>query len=279
MKKSLTLIFCATLITALASAAVDIAPFGVSADMQFRSAYQSRMRVSEDRPVAVMDVRVYADVGPAGKIGLMNWSRSSFTDRKSDVHRRAFSEVDYGVYWRYDLEVADDFTLSSELMHWWITQPQNIEPHCGKSNRSTYEFWYELAFRNPYVTPSLFIRRGWINASWVYFRYGAYKPFKVHDFGDAASPKPLVLSPGFFVETADNGVFESRFGKKESGRYHTGIGSCIAQVSLKWKASDNLTLHALVQQFGLVSSDARERVHGNNHRDYTMFRIGMNLSF
>jgi hypothetical protein len=35
----------------------------------------------------------------------------------------------------------------------------------------------------------------------------------------------------------------------------------------------------MLQQFDLVSSDARAGVHGDHHRDYTMFRLGMNLAF
>ena len=279
MKKSRISVLSVCLLAVSLSEAADIAPFGVDADAQFRSAYHSRMRVSEDHPVAVLDVRVHADAGPFGRFGVMNWNRSSLCNRKSDVYRRAFNEVDYAAFWHYDVELSEDYTLSNEFMNWWITQPQNIDPYRGKSDNSTYELWYVGSFKNPYLVPSLLVRRGWINRSWVYFQYGVSKPFKVCDFGDAASPRPLEVTPGFFVETGDNGLFESRFGKKESGNYHTGIGTCIAQVSVKWKASGNLSFYALLQQFGVVSSDAREGVHGNCRRDFTMFRFGAHLSF
>ena len=95
--EKLTLLMC--LSVSIPAAAVDISPFGVTADMQFRSAYHSRMRVSEDRPVGVLDVRIHSDAGPLGKVGVMNWSRSSLCNRKSDVHRRAFNEVDYAAFW------------------------------------------------------------------------------------------------------------------------------------------------------------------------------------
>ena len=279
MRKCHILILPICLLASLPSSAVDISPFGIDADAQFRSAYHSRMRVSEDRPVGVLDVRAHVEVGPLGRVGVMNWNRSSLCNRKSDVHRRAFNEVDYAAFWHYDVEMTEDFTLSNEFMHWWITQPQNIEPYHGKSDRSTYELWYVGSLKNPYLVPSLLVRRGWNNASWVYFQYGVSKPFKVCDFGDAGSPRPLELTPGVFAETGDNGLFESRFGKKESGKYHTGIGTCIAQVSMKWKVSENLSFHAMLQQFGVVSSDARDGVHGNYRRDLTMFRVGAHLSF
>jgi len=48
---------------------------------------------------------------------------------------------------------------------------------------------------------------------------------------------------------------------------------------VKWNATEYLSLYAMLQQFGLVSSDARAGVHGDYHRDYTMFRLGMNLAF
>ena len=267
------------LATVSAIAEVDISPFGVSADLQFRSAYHSRMRVSEDRPVAVTDVRMNVDIGPFGKIGALNWNRSSLCNRKDNVHRRAFNEVDFAAFWHYDLELSEDVKLSNEFMNWWITIPQNIEPHCGKSDNSSYELWYVGLLKNPYLVPSLLVRRGWLTKSWVYFQYGVSKPFEVCDFGDAKSPRPLEITPGFFVETGSNGLFESRFGKKESGNYHTGIGTCIAQVTMKWMATENLTFHAMLQQFGVVSSDARDGIHGNYRRDLTMFRLGMKLSF
>ena len=275
--KAFTFFLC--LLSVLRITAADLSPLGFDADMQFRSAYHSRMRVSEDRPIATLDVRMHLDVGPFGRVGIMNWNRSSLCNRKSDVHRRAFNEVDYAAFWHYDLELSENFVLSSEVMNWWITQPQNIEPYRGKSDRSTYELWYVGSFKNPYLVPSLLVRRGWNNSSWVYFQYGVSKSFRICDFGDAGSPRPLEITPGFFVETGDNGLFESRFGKKGSGNYHTGIGSCIAQIAMKWKATENLTFHAMLQQFDLVSSDARDGVHGNYRRDFTMFRIGMKFSF
>jgi hypothetical protein len=105
------------------------------------------------------------------------------------------------------------------------------------------------------------------------------KALEICDFGSPGEPRPLVVTPGFFVETGDSGLFESRFGKKESGSYHSGIGSCIAQLTLKWQAAEHLSVYAMLQQFDLVSSDARAGVHGDHHRDYTMFRLGMNLAF
>jgi hypothetical protein len=257
-----------------------LSPFGVEADFQIRSAYHSRMRVSEDRPIAATEVRLNADVGPLGEVGVMNWNCSSLCNRYADVHRRAFCEVDYAVFWKYDLSLSDGVTLSSEFMHWWITLPQNIEPYKGKEDRSLYELWYVGALKNPYLVPSVLIRRGWVNANWVYFRYGVSRSFTVFDFGTEASPRPLTVTPGFFVETGSQALYEARFGKKSSGRrYHTGIGSCLAQVSVDWHATENVSFMARVEQFDLVSNDARDGVHGRQRRDYTMFRLGVRFVF
>ena len=234
------------------------------------------MRVSNDRPVVAMDVRMHGDIGPFGKVGVMHWNYSALCNRRSHVHRRAFVEVDYAAFWHYDLEIAEGFLLSSEFMHWWLTRPQYIEPYRGPNDNSSYELWYVGSLKNPYVEPSVRIRRAWLNANWLYFQYGLSKPFKI---GGSGTSRPLEISPGFFVETGNNSLFESRFGKKESGRYHTGIGTCIAQISVKWKATENLSFNASLQQFGVVSSDARDGVHGNYRRDFTMCRMGMNLAF
>lgn len=275
--KTLSVILAAVL--ALPCAGFDLSPFGASLDLQTRSAYHSRMRVVEDRPVQVVDFRLYADVGALGRFGVLNWNYSSLCNRCSDIHRRAFNEVDFAAFWRYDMELTEGFTLCSEVMSWWITLPQNIEPYRGKSDNSLYELWYVASLENPYLVPSLLIRRGWLTESWVYFKYGVSKPFEICDFGDASAPRPLTLTPGFFVETGSNGLFEMRFGKKASGTYHTGIGSCIAQVSLDYRLSDHVSLSALLQQFGVVSSDARDGVHGNHRRDFTMFRVGARFVF
>lgn len=275
--KVINCLACMTLLSA--SGAVDISPFGVDVDLGVRSAYHSRMRVSNDRPVFVQDIRMHADAGAFGKFGVLHWGYSSLCNRRSHVHRRAFNEVDFAAFWKRDIELTEDFTLANEFMHWWITLPQNIEPYKGDADNSTYELWYVGSLKNPYLVPSVLVRRGWINKSWVYFRYGVSRAFEICDFGSPDEPRPLVVTPGFFVETGDSGLFESRFGKKESGSYHSGIGSCIAQVALKWQAAEHFSIYAMLQQFDLVSSDARAGVHGDHHRDYTMFRLGMNLAF
>ena len=279
MKARTASVFASCLMAACAVFSADVLLVGVEADFDVRSAYHSRMRVSEDRPVAATGVRLHADTGRFGKFGVLHWNYSSLCNRRADVHRRAFVEADFSAFWRYGIELSEKFMLSNEFMSWWMTLPQNIDPYRGKSDNTTYELWYVGSLKNPYLVPSILVRRGWLNKSWVYFRYGVSKPFELCDFGDGKSPRPLTLTPGFFVETGDNGVFESRFGKKESGRYHTGIGSCIAQVSLDWKVSECLSLFAMLQQFDLVSSDARDGVHGNYRRDFTMCRFGMKLSF
>jgi hypothetical protein len=279
MKRICLFIVTSSLMAVCTAVGDDTCPIGVDADVQFRSAYHSRMRVSEDRPVVAVDLRVHTEVGPFGRIGAMNWNRSSLCNRTSYMRRRAFNEVDFAAFWHYDVKIAEGYTLSNELMHWWITIPQNIDPYRGKKDNSTYEFWYIGSFKNPYIVPSLLVRRGWWTKSWVYFQYGLSKPLTIYDFGDAKSPRPLVLTPGFFVETGSNGLFESRFGKKESGNYHTGIGTCIAQLALKWTATENLSLHATLQQYDIVSSDARDGAGGIYRRDLTMFRLGMHLSF
>ena len=259
--------------------AIENTPIKITTDFSIRSAYQSRMRVSEDRPVGVMDLTITADAKKFGTFGVKHWNYSALCNRNTYKHRRAFNEVDFSAFWRRDIELFEDFTLSNQFMNWWITIPNNIEPYKGKQNNSSYELWYVGALKNPYLIPSILIRRGWIHASWVYFQYGVSKPFELCDLGNAESPSPVTVTPGFFVETGDSGLFESRFGKKESGSYHSGIGSCIAQVSLDWKVAEWFSMYAMLQQFGLVSSDARAGVHGNQHRDYTMFRIGMKFTF
>ena len=83
MKRSVALAIAVGVAAVSAVAGVDVAPFGVNADLQFRSAYHSRMRVAEDRPVAVVDVRMHADVGPFGRVGVMHWNYSSLCNRRS----------------------------------------------------------------------------------------------------------------------------------------------------------------------------------------------------
>lgn len=280
MKRVCVGLACCVSVLAWADGEEAACPFRATAEWQVRTAYHSRMRVSEDRPVGTMDVRVEADVGPLGRMGLLHWNYSSFCNRNDKIHRRAFSEVDYGAFWGYDVNVTETVAFSSEFIHWWITQPHNIDPYRGRADSALYELWYVGSLTNPYLVPSLLVRRRWVTDNWVYFRYGVSRSFELCDLGDAAQPRPLTVTPGIFVETGCNSLYEARFGKKGGGRrYHTGIGACFAQVMMEWRVAEHVALTARLEQFDLVSSEARANVHGNHRRDFTMFRLGLKVLF
>ena len=66
-------------------------------------------------------------------------------------------------------------------------------------------------------------------------------------------------------------------------RHHSGPMSVNLLLDLSWKASDNLSFYANVQQYDLVSESARDNVRARNvregRRDLTIFAAGLRVRF
>ena len=79
-----------------------VSAFSLQLQPDVRSAYLSRGKVIEDRPVASILARGSIDLGEWGSPGVQSWDLSSLGNRRTDVHRRAFNETDLGVFWHYN---------------------------------------------------------------------------------------------------------------------------------------------------------------------------------
>lgn len=280
-----TLIILSTLLltsslSAIRAEGVDISPFSISALPEVRTAYQSRGRIIENRPVSTFLGRAAYEVGPFGKIGLWNWDVSSLGNKRRDVHQRPFNEVDMGIFYHYDWAFDDegDWTLTNDLLKDWITlNGYRPEYRARKADATISEWRFEQSLKNPYVAPYYLFRRGIQPNDWFYTQIGARKPI--------ALPWNLTFTPIFYVETGNEYHFERRYGKRVDGgrHYHSGAQSTNLKFELAWKMSDNVSFLATLHQFDIVSEDARDAVKAKQtaeaRRDLTIFSIGLRARF
>lgn len=259
---------------------VDLSPFSALIQSDARTAYQSRGRIVENRPVSTVLGRAACEVGPLGRIGLWNWDVSSLGNSRRDVHQRPFNEVDLGVFWHYDWSIDEEgaWTLSNDLLKDWITlDGYRPEYRARKVDATINEWRFEQSLANPYVTPYYLLRRGIHPNEWFYTQIGARRPI--------ALPWNLVFTPIFYVETGNEYHFERRYGRRVDGgrHYHGGAQAVNLKLELSWKASGSLAVFANVHQFDIVSEDARDAVKakttGEARRDLTIFSIGLRARF
>ncbi len=284
MKKDIRPWFCAvSVVLASAVAAgtngVDLADVDLSLRYvpEARTAYISRARVCEDRPVMTQLVRVDGGLGPYGRAGLWHWDVSGLGNRRENLFRRSFHEVDWGFFYRYDWKINDDWTLTSDVMKDWLTFPGARGRLRGRSDATIHEYRLYEALKNPYLTPWCLIRRGTHPNDWTYYRVGAQHGFPLAD--------SLTLTPIFYAELGDERHFRRRYGPNVSGRsYHSGAQALVAQFELAWKVSDWISFTVSVTQFGLVSEDVRASImengsRGQRRRDLTVFGVGAVVKF
>ena len=255
----------------------SLKPFSLVVTPDVRTAYITRGKVVEDRPFQSTRIRGDVELGPFGKIGCWNWSRNSLSGHRQNATRRAFTEVDYAVFWHYDLKLAEDWRISSELSRAWITFPGfHGAAQQAKRDATMLEYRSEQALVNPYLTPFWLMRRSVHPTDWMYIRTGVRRRF--------ALTESLALVPCFFTETGNEIFFEQRYGSRGDGlRYHRGIMSVNGELTLEWRINSHITSFASLQQFDVVSEYVRRAVSGRSHpkgrRDLTYGTVGLRLSF
>ena len=249
---------------------VALSLLSVSFDAGVRTAYMSRGKVVEDRPVEANELRLAARLGEDerfGRVGVYHFDYSSLTDRCEPRSTWFMREFNWGAFYHYGLEIAEGWTLANEVMPYWV-----LLPHKDPS----MEWWVSQSLQNPYVIPSWFMRRGTVSREFTYFRLGLQKPLSFKDFGW----ERLTITPGVFAELGNSALMTDRYGRKEDGgSIPTGIQSVIVELSAKYRISENFGLFATLQQFDLVNADARELSHKPNCRDLTVFTLGLSVGF
>jgi len=248
-----------------------------SAVADVRSAYQSRAKIVENRPVETVLARINYDTGPFGRVGFWHWHVSSLTDQRQDVHRRAFNEMDYGVNWLYTYAFSDDCRLVTDVLYDWITL-QGYKPayRDRKSDATIVETRLEQALENPWITPFYRLRRAYHPNDWFYARTGVRHSFQL--------PWDLTLTPSWFLEYGNENHFQNRYGAAEDGgKYRSGLQASVFNLALAWCATKSLSFFVAVEQFDVLHDEARDTIKAGSNtssrRDLTMAQAGLRVSF
>ena len=261
------------LAAALASALVsDAAADGLevhgSYGFDVASAYLSRGRVVEDRPILSNDLDVNLGLGPFGRIGLIHWDYSNLTGHFEDSHRRFVPETDWGVYWGYDWAIAEGVHLDTELMVYWELS------HGGRpeDDPMDYEWRLKQSLKTPYVTAYWKFRRNFQPIQYAYFQVGLKRSFAVCEW--------LNLIPNCFVDLGNRDCLRKRFGPPpDGGSYGEGAFAGAVELMAEFPVNERFSLHALVGQFGAVNRRGRDNLHAPHRRDLTYGQIGFTLTF
>lgn len=261
-------------------------PFDVSFDPSFRTAYHSRGKIVENRPVFMTTTRAgwnTKDIGGFGKIGFWNFTSSSLTRKRRTVYRRPLNEMDYGLFWTYTWDFGRDHAdwegwgvTTDALMDWITLEGYRHAYRENKTNASIHEYRLQQSLDNPYLTPFYLFRRGIHPNDWFYARVGVKHTFHLTD--------TLTFTPTFHAEHGDERLFIRRYGERlDGGSYHSGLMALNLILELAWKASANLTFYANVHQFDLTDERLRDKAKAqtaaNYRRDLTILALGLRCRF
>ena len=244
----------------------------------FHAAGYPRIVLSEDRPIQSNLLRLDVSLDEWGGVGLWHWHYNSLTDRMREKRDCQLTEMDWGVFYNYGWEIAEGWTLKSEIMIRWFTFLFYHEPYKGTSDHSMLEYYLEQALENPYATPLLRIRRCVHENDYSYFRVGLRRKFPV-DWLDCL--EGLTLTPAVYVDMGDDNQRKLRYGSRrpDGGDWSSGVMSAMGELTLSYPINSNFSTYMTLQQFGIIDDDARENTHHPYHRDYTVFTVGLKCKF
>ena len=245
----------------------------VSAYADIETAYWARGAIVDKRPYSAQFADLSFDLDPFGRIGGYAWSVSSLSKSgQSATRRNAYNEVDYGVYYGYGLELAEDWTLDTTVAKKWVTLP-GYRPHANTIS----EWNVSQSLKNPYVTPYYLLRRAYNGQHWCYWEVGLTRSWKfLEDFTFTAT---------VFGELGDSRHFAAQYGANPhgSGRYSDGLMALNLMLRLDYAVTENFGIFAFVHQFDVVSSDARAALDASttpeSRKDLTIGGVGVALNF
>lgn len=238
-----------------------------SYSLDFESAYLSRGKVIEDRPIVANDFDVNVGLGPCGRLGMIHWDYSNLTGHFQDGHRRFVPETDWGVYYGYDWELAEGWNLDTEAMVYWELS------HGGRpeDDPTDYEWRLKQSLKTPYLTAFWKVRRNFQPIEYTYYQIGAKRKFAVTEW--------LNVIPNAYLELGDDACRQKRFGAREHGGYGHGGLALTGELIFEAPISDTWSVHAIIGQFGVVSKRGRDNLHAPHRRDLTYFSLGFTFSF
>lgn len=244
----------------------------VSAYADIETAYWARGAIVDRKPFSSQYADLSFDLDPVGRIGGYAWSVSSLAKSgQSATRRNAYNEVDYGVYYGYGLELAEDWILDTTVAKKWVTLP-GYRPHA----HSISEWNVSQALKNPYVTPYYLLRRAYNGQHWCYWDVGLTRSWKfLEDFTFTAT---------VFGELGDSRHFAAQYGANpHGGRYSDGLMALNLMLRLDYAVTEWFGVFAFVHQFDVVSSDARDALDASttpeSRKDLTIGGVGVVLNF
>lgn len=253
--------------------AVAASLLSVTFSPEIRTAYLSRGKIVEDRPIQANGLRLEAKLGEDqrfGRVGFWHFDYSSLTPRVNRAGERFMHEFDWGATYHYDFQIADEWQLSNEVMPCWI-----LVPHSSP----TMEWWVNQSLKNPYLVPTWLMRRGTDGAKFAYFKVGVKKPISLQE-ANWSLIRPLTLTPGIYSELGNSSLMTLRYGKVDNGEsISTGIQSFLAEIRADYKLTEHVSLYASLLQFDLINKKARRQSHKPNSRDLTILTMGIRMSF
>ena len=245
----------------------------VSAYADIETAYWARGAIVDKRPYSAQFADLSFDLDPFGRIGGYAWSVSSLSKSgQSATRRNVYNEVDYGVYYGYGFELAEDWSLDTTVAKKWVTLP-GYRPHANTIS----EWNVSQSLKNPYVTPYYLLRRAYNGQHWCYWEVGLTRSWKfLEDFTFTAT---------VFGELGDSRHFAAQYGANPhgSGRYSDGLMALNLMLRLDYAVTEWLGVFAFVHQFDVVSSDARAALDASttpeSRKDLTIGGVGVALNF
>ena len=245
----------------------------VSAYADIETAYWARGAIVDKRPYSAQFADLSFDLDPFGRIGGYAWSVSSLSKSgQSATRRNAYNEVDYGVYYGYGLELAEDWILDTTVAKKWVTLP-GYRPHANTIS----EWNVSQSLKNPYVTPYYLLRRAYNGQHWCYWEVGLIRSWKFLD--------DFTFTATVFGELGDSRHFAAQYGANPhgSGRYSDGLMALNLMLRLDYAVTEWLGVFAFVHQFDVVSSDARAALDASttpeSRKDLTIGGVGVALNF
>ena len=250
-----------------------ISPFFLDATAEVRSTYQSLGKMVEDRPMQVTNIRFGYDAGEFGRFGVRNWDVSSLTDRRREAHRHEFYHTEFGAVWQYDIDLAEGWTLKSELNLSW-TLYRRFDSR--ESNR-TYR-WLQLtqSVENRYVVPFWTMRKCFHGNDYFYFRAGLRRRFDL--------PFGTYLMPSVYADGGSSRNQKRVFGAKGGGmEWNEGASSVSARLEFGWRVNDAVSAFVFIEQYEVVGGDERRKNRSSSyrcaHNDWTHGGVGVRIRF
>ena len=217
--------------------------------------------VWDQHPFSVQYADGTIDLGVFGRVSGYVWNMLSWSPAShvwNHLHYR-YNEVDYGLRYAFDLELAEEWTLASGAAKQWVTFP-GIE-HDNSNSVIDWEVFQSL--RNPYLVPYWKMRYIYKPFTEFYWIAGVKRTFPFFVEG-------LELTFDFFGDLGDARHCRNIFGPKPGdphSNYRGGIQSINAVMRLDYHLTDCLSVFAFAAYYGLVSDEARHAVKAMHHTD------------